>query len=141
MAVPALVVSAFVLREDTRVLLVRENDEPRLYSVPTGHVEPGESPQEACVRETWEETGLAIDVRHLVAVNYSKTSADDHWIDFAFSCRLRDAAERDASAPDLLEYGWFVPDDLPSPVNDVTATVLPLALADARGVVLEHVWR
>lgn len=31
------------------------------WSIPKGHVEPGETPEEAARRETWEEVGLRID--------------------------------------------------------------------------------
>ncbi len=50
-----------------KVLLVRRADNNR-WAVPGGYMEPGESVAEACTREVWEETGLNIQVNHLVAV-------------------------------------------------------------------------
>jgi 8-oxo-dGTP diphosphatase len=45
-----------------RLLLVRRANDPGagLWSVPGGRVEPGESDNEAVVRELWEETGLNV---------------------------------------------------------------------------------
>ncbi len=40
-----------------RILLVRSSDNG-LWTVPGGHMEPGESLTEACAREVSEETGL-----------------------------------------------------------------------------------
>lgn len=47
---------------DGRLLLVRRRNDPGqgLWSVPGGHVEPGESDAEAVVREMYEETGLTV---------------------------------------------------------------------------------
>lgn len=50
-----------VVVEDGRILLVCRGRPPQAgrWSVPGGRVEPGETPQEAVVRELVEETGLA----------------------------------------------------------------------------------
>jgi ADP-ribose pyrophosphatase len=45
-----------------RWLLMIERDDGRGYAVPGGHVEPGESPVQAAVRELAEETGLEVHV-------------------------------------------------------------------------------
>lgn len=56
-------VGAVVVDAAGRLLLIRRGHAPSagLWSVPGGHVEPGESLAEAVVREVREETGL--DVR------------------------------------------------------------------------------
>ena len=49
---------ATLCRDDKdRVLLVRQSDSGR-WSTPGGAIEPGESPEEAAIRETREETGV-----------------------------------------------------------------------------------
>ncbi|WP_298584674.1 NUDIX hydrolase [uncultured Kocuria sp.] len=54
--------AAVVVREDGRLLLVRRGREPQRgrWSVPGGSVEPGETPAQAAVRETLEETGARV---------------------------------------------------------------------------------
>jgi ADP-ribose pyrophosphatase YjhB (NUDIX family) len=50
-----------------KVLLTRRADNGQ-WCLPSGGVEPGETVAEACEREVWEETGLRVRVRRLVAV-------------------------------------------------------------------------
>jgi 8-oxo-dGTP diphosphatase len=61
-------VGAVVRDGQGRLLLVRRGTEPGrgLWSVPGGRVEPGESLEEAVVREVAEETGLRVTVGRLV---------------------------------------------------------------------------
>lgn len=48
-------------RDSARVLLVRERDSG-LWRLPKGHVEQGETPEQAAVREVREETGVCTRV-------------------------------------------------------------------------------
>jgi 8-oxo-dGTP diphosphatase len=58
-------IAAAVIVEDGRVLLVRRRvSEGELsWQFPAGAVEEGETPEDAAVRETAEETGLAVDAQ------------------------------------------------------------------------------
>ncbi|MGW8815101.1 NUDIX domain-containing protein [Gordonia terrae] len=57
-------VGALITDEDGRILLILRRNEPSAghWSLPGGKVEPGESLDEAVVREVEEETGLAVTV-------------------------------------------------------------------------------
>lgn len=55
-----------VLLERGAVLLVL--DRLGRWSLPKGHVEPGESPEAAAVREVGEETGVQVEALDLVGV-------------------------------------------------------------------------
>jgi len=63
--VPTASVVAF--DERGRVLLVRAA-EGALWTTPGGMVEPHELPAEAAVRETWEETGVFVELTHVIGV-------------------------------------------------------------------------
>jgi len=54
---------AVIKDEQGRLLLVRRRNEPGagLWSLPGGRIEPGETEQQAVVREVREETGLKVD--------------------------------------------------------------------------------
>ncbi|KUL22289.1 NUDIX hydrolase [Streptomyces regalis] len=54
--------AAVVMDDKQRVLLVRRSEKerflPRVWGVPCGKLEPGESPEDGALRELKEETGL-----------------------------------------------------------------------------------
>lgn len=63
--VPTAVV--MVRDEQGRLLFVQEQATGE-WGLPGGIIEPNEAPSDAAVRETWEETGLIIELTHLVGV-------------------------------------------------------------------------
>jgi 8-oxo-dGTP diphosphatase len=61
-------VGAIIANSDGRLLLIRRGHEPGLglWSIPGGRIEPGESDEQAVIREVREETGLSVRVGSLV---------------------------------------------------------------------------
>ena len=59
--------SAAIFDEQGRVFLTRRTDNGQ-WCLPGGGMESGESVQEACEREVWEETGLHVRALRLVGV-------------------------------------------------------------------------
>jgi 8-oxo-dGTP pyrophosphatase MutT (NUDIX family) len=51
---------AAVIHDHAGNLLLQEKDSGEGWSLPAGAIEPGETPQEAVVREVMEETGLTV---------------------------------------------------------------------------------
>jgi 8-oxo-dGTP diphosphatase len=73
---PRLVVAALVfICKDHSLLLVKQNYGGQYWSLPGGVVEPGETIDQAAIREVKEETGLDIRLTRLVGL-YSKPSED-----------------------------------------------------------------
>jgi ADP-ribose pyrophosphatase YjhB (NUDIX family) len=60
-------VSVLTFDEQQRVLLGL-HVEGRRWTTPGGMVEPLETPAEAALREMWEETGLFVELTHIVGV-------------------------------------------------------------------------
>nr|WP_258048443.1 MULTISPECIES: NUDIX hydrolase [unclassified Planococcus (in: firmicutes)] len=54
--------AAGVVIDQDKILMVKSKASGK-WSIPSGEIETGESPQQACVREVWEETGFRIDVK------------------------------------------------------------------------------
>jgi ADP-ribose pyrophosphatase YjhB (NUDIX family) len=66
---------------DTRhekILMTRRTDNGR-WCLPGGGMDAGESAEEACIREVWEETGLKVQVSRLIGVY----SSPDFLIEYA----------------------------------------------------------
>jgi 8-oxo-dGTP diphosphatase len=61
-------VGAVITDQSGRLLLIRRRNEPGagLWSLPGGRVEPGETDEQAVIREVREETGLQVQVGRLL---------------------------------------------------------------------------
>jgi 8-oxo-dGTP pyrophosphatase MutT (NUDIX family) len=57
-----------LLKDDQIALIERHRDGQHYFTFPGGHVEPGESPEQAAIRETREELGLDVTIQRLAAV-------------------------------------------------------------------------
>lgn len=71
---PLLVVAAALLREDGHVLMQQRPfgaAHGGLWEFPGGKVDPGESPENAAVRELHEELGLILSPNDLTGVGFS----------------------------------------------------------------------
>jgi 8-oxo-dGTP diphosphatase len=63
--------AAVVIVENGRVALIeRVRDRRTYFKFPGGRVESGESPQQAAVREAYEELGVSVELRDLISVTY-----------------------------------------------------------------------
>src|SRR5207245_1718857 len=113
---PAMVirpgVSAIILTGEG--LLLQRRSDNRLWGLPGGGVEPGESVTQALVREVREETGLEVVPLRLIGVYSSPehgqivTYPDGnviHYISTSFECRV--VAGALACSHESLELGWF----------------------------------
>lgn len=111
---PEVVVGAMVLDRKGRVLLVRSEKWPNIYSVPGGHVELGESIYDATLRETMEETGLKVKpVRALnlqEAVFPKEFHRKAHFIFIDVLCRADSTYVR-LDNRELYDYKWIKPKD------------------------------
>lgn len=100
--------SAVVLDGAGRLLLVQEQKAASRgkWNLPGGHVDHGESPVAAAVRETAEETHLSIQPQHLVGI-YSFRRA------IRFVCVAQHDGRGEPMAGDeILAVRWFAPGDI-----------------------------
>lgn len=88
-----------------------------------GHVEFGESPIEASMREAREELGIEIgNFTFVTCMNMIKEGK--HYIDISFTAEII-SGEPTIQEPDkIAEIGWFPLDNLPSPLFEPVRVVL-----------------
>ncbi|WP_235318367.1 NUDIX hydrolase [Planococcus sp. CAU13] len=53
--------AAGIVFDEGKILMVKDKDS-KGWSIPSGGIENGESPEQACIREIWEETGFQTEV-------------------------------------------------------------------------------
>ena len=93
-------VSALIGDGEGRLLLVRLRDGEE-WTTPGGAIEPDESPADAVVRETWEETGYLVEPQRLAGVyggpdfvvRYSNGD-ETQYVMAVFDCNVRGGAPR-----------------------------------------------
>lgn len=103
--------------DNGRILLVERGREPLkgYWSIPGGAVETGEPLQEALRREVREETGLEVEIVHLIEVferimKGSDGVAEYHYILIDYICRPTGGTLQ--AADDASRAQWFTQDEV-----------------------------
>jgi ADP-ribose pyrophosphatase YjhB (NUDIX family) len=96
---PKVVVGAIVVHED-RVLLCRRAIAPArgAWTLPSGHLEHGETTEQGAAREAWEEARARIEIEALLGVH---TSPEDGVVHVFYRARLE--SPEVAPGPESLE--------------------------------------
>jgi 8-oxo-dGTP diphosphatase len=123
--------AAAILDAGGRLLLVKENYDRRRYGLPGGALEAGESPLDAVVRETREETGVVVSIDHVVGV-YRLVSGVTVTL---FRCSIKEGELDLPASGEIAEVGWFASDEIPRPTTNTLHHALADIVAGRRGVV------
>lgn len=105
---PAMIVA---VEKGNQILLARSpHFPPGIMSVPAGFVEPGESAEEAVVREVWEETSIVVDdVRYFASQPWPFPNS----LMLGFRARYA-GGEIEVDDDEIEEAGWFAADAMPT---------------------------
>lgn len=123
MAKITIAAGIFLLRENARILICHPtNHAPDFWSIPKGKLNNGETPLQAAIRETFEETNIDLKdykaVKALTPVNYSHKKkmihpfvvwehANKHidWDSFDIKCNSN-VPEARGGFPEMDDYKW-----------------------------------
>lgn len=112
-ATPKIDVRAAVISEN-KILLVKERGDG--WTLPGGWVDPGESPSEAAVRETKEESGYDVSAVRLIAIydrdRQGHPPCPFHVYKLIFLCKLVGGSARSSLETDGVSF--FDQDELPA---------------------------
>ncbi|MFB4185485.1 MULTISPECIES: HAD-IIA family hydrolase [Bacillus amyloliquefaciens group] len=112
-------VAGIIIKESSSVLLMKRADNG-LWGIPSGHVEPGETVEQAIIREIEEETGLVVKVSKMIGV-YSDPSSQtfiypdgrvSHFITNCFQCDVIGGTLK-KSTEEAMEIRYFDIHELP----------------------------
>ena len=96
--------------QDGRILLIQREDF-RVWELPGGDVDPGESLVQSAAREAREETGLEVALTRLVGM-YSLVGNDHTLVTAVFAARPA-GGELRPDPREIADAGWFLADALP----------------------------
>lgn len=118
---PSVTVAAIIER-DGKFLLVEEHTHEGLrLNNPAGHLDPGESPLQACARETLEETAFHFAPDALVGIYLSRFEravpgqdelSDITYLRFAFCGKLGQYVAGQALDDGIVRTLWLTPDEI-----------------------------
>ena len=128
-------VAAVMFDDAGRVLLARHST-GGVWSTPGGAIDPDETPQDAVVREVWEELRLDVEPFRVLGTfggpdfRITYENGDEvAYVITAFECRIRGGDLR-PDGDEVLEARWFALDELGDVVlSNWARTVLPTLVA------------
>ena len=132
-------VAALIFDEQGRVLLARHSN-GGVWSTPGGAIDPDEAPQDAVVREVWEELGLRVEPTRCLGsfrgpefrITYANGDVVSYVIT-AFECRRLDDGAIRPDGDEVLEARYVATDELRElTLSSWAAVVLP-TLMERRG--------
>lgn len=107
-----IVGSAIIENKKGEILLVRSPKWSNKWTMPGGHIEPGEKIEEALLREVEEEVGLKLKSQGIVAHGELIDSKDfhrpAHFIYFDILCKTNNENIK-LDKKELFEYVWVKP--------------------------------
>lgn len=130
---PSALGAAVVIRDDSsRVLLVRHTYGRLNWEVPGGGSEPGESAAQTAMREAREELGVHITLGRLVGVYWEPGWGSGRGLHhFVFTAELTGPLPPRPPDPEISDWGWFDPSQLPRPLSDFTLRRITDAIGNA----------
>jgi 8-oxo-dGTP pyrophosphatase MutT (NUDIX family) len=141
-------VTALVFDEARRLLLVRPSTRDTVWVAPGGAVDPDEQPQDAVVREVWEETGLLVEPTELRGVfggpEYRVWYANGDEVGYmmaVYECRATGGSLQ-TDGEEIVEARYFAADELTSITLSRWARIIVPQMISTRGMSLPPVtWR
>ncbi|HLJ68777.1 MAG TPA: NUDIX hydrolase N-terminal domain-containing protein [Chloroflexota bacterium] len=130
-----------IFDEAGRILLIQRTDN-RLWAMPGGMLEVGESPAEGACREVHEETGIEVEPLALSGIYDSRklrSRTGMHLYLLTFLCRPRDARPEPVITNETLDVRWFGADELP-PLSPGHDRRVPDAFARWQGDITETIF-
>lgn len=110
---PKIGVGVFIRKGDAILFGLRKGKlGTNTYAPPGGHIEFGETPEEAVIREVYEETGMSVTSCMFIDYSSDVFTPENHYITLYFEATVE--GEPVAQELDKCElWEWFPKDELP----------------------------
>lgn len=132
--IPKRIVVAGVVVRDGKVLVVRNIKHELRIEPPGGKVEPGETPEEATVRELKEELGITVRVLKPIGMYETDVTKEGVFDIYTFLCEIVEGEPTDGLEPDKTGgFEWMTIPELEACPDLVLS--MRNALGDVRAVI------
>lgn len=123
---------AAIVEDDGRFLIIEEQSSGRLViTQPGGHIEHGESPEQAIVREVLEESGCHIDVTGLLGVYlWIHPQTRQQFLKVVYEANLLSQDHDRALDDGIQAVHWYSPDDIRKRLGDLRTPVVIRSIND-----------
>ena len=101
-------VAAMIFDERGRILLFKHTYRKFEWGIPAGGLEHREQPEQAIVREFFEETGMQIEVQKLLL---AESAQEDHHVSLIYLCKIVSGTFKESH--EISEMKYFEVNDLP----------------------------
>jgi 8-oxo-dGTP diphosphatase len=98
--------SAACIIKNNKILLLHRTTGFDVWEFPGGKIEFGESPEEAAIRESKEETGLTVKSLGLITISSEVTPQKHHHVWFYYKCKILKGKLKIGDKKHS-EYKWF----------------------------------
>ena len=107
--------TAILFDNDQKILLTQRTDNKR-WCLPGGGIDPGESVEECCIREMFEETGMHVKIKKLVSVSSNPHMLveypDNRIHSVALTFEVEAVGGKLRLSDETIDYGYFSLDEL-----------------------------
>lgn len=103
---------AVITNSENKVLLIKRED-LEAWALPGGNIERNETPEEACIREVKEETGINISVDKINGI-YIRTIPGLKDVTFVYKATAGKYTKLEIDEKEVLDIGWFNIGSLPN---------------------------
>lgn len=105
-----VIVGPFIINDKRQVLLFTSPKWDGVWIVPGGHIEPGETLEEALIRETFEEIGVEIEPLDLISVADGIVSPPQfkrnaHFVFINYAAKLK--SDKFVFNREISAFKWF----------------------------------
>ncbi len=119
--------STIVLNDDSSQVLLILREDFRVWTIPGGGPEANESLEETALRETYEETGVHVDIEAKLGEYYRPNMPSGANITHAFIARYKSGSLEDAGW-ESADVQWFDINNLPKRLMPMSGELIEDAL-------------